>query len=62
MLPFTAMDVSRRDFVRFSASATGGATRAMALEVLTEWRLATASPAFKAWLDRGAPSEDRQTA
>src|SRR5262249_29520021 len=39
-----------------------GATRAMALEVLTEWRLATASPAFKAWLDRGAPSEDRQTA
>jgi len=35
-----------------------GATRAMALEILAEWRLVTADPAFKAWLAAGARSED----
>jgi hypothetical protein len=35
-----------------------GAVRAMALEVLAEWRLAAASPEFMAWLDRDAPSAD----
>jgi hypothetical protein len=43
--------------------ATGlsaGPLRAMALEVLAEWRLATASPAFRQWLTRGAPSDDAQ--
>jgi hypothetical protein len=30
----------------------------MALEVLAEWRLATASPAFRQWLTQGAPSDD----
>jgi hypothetical protein len=32
----------------------------MALAVLDEWRLACALPAFAAWLERGAPSEDAQ--
>ncbi len=35
-----------------------GAVRAMAIEILAEWRLAAASPDFKRWLDRGAPSDD----
>jgi len=41
--------------------ATGGeagATRAMALEVFAEWRLASSVPEFADWLDRGAPSDD----
>ena len=37
-----------------------GAARAMALDILAEWRLAEASPSFRTWLDRGAPSDDRQ--
>lgn len=36
-----------------------GAVRAMAMEILTDWRLATASPDFRVWLDQGAPSDDR---
>jgi hypothetical protein len=43
-----------------TSQAGAGAMRAMALEVLAEWQLAQASPAFQAWLDRGAPSEDRE--
>jgi len=35
-----------------------GAVRAMALDVLTEWRLVAADPAFGAWLAQGAPSDD----
>jgi hypothetical protein len=38
--------------------ASVGAVRAMALEVLAEWRLACAAGDFAAWLDHGAPSED----
>jgi hypothetical protein len=41
-----------------SAGGAAGATRAMALEVLAEWRLASSVPDFSAWLDRGAPSDD----
>ena len=41
-----------------SADGEAGATRAMALEVLAEWRLATSVPEFSAWLNRGAPSDD----
>jgi len=37
-----------------------GAARAMALDILAEWRLAEASPAFRTWLARGAPSDDRE--
>lgn len=36
-----------------------GAMRAMALEVLHEWELAEASQPFVAWLEAGAPSDDR---
>ena len=32
--------------------------RAMAVDVLAEWRLAQASPTFDAWLRDGAPSAD----
>lgn len=42
-------------------AGTGGA-RAMALEVLGEWRMAAASPAFHSWLAAGAPSDDRAPA
>jgi hypothetical protein len=35
-----------------------GAVRAVALEIFADWRLGQAIPAFQAWLDRGAPSED----
>jgi hypothetical protein len=35
-----------------------GAARAMALDILAEWRLAEASPTFRSWLERGAPSDD----
>ncbi|HZF05946.1 MAG TPA: hypothetical protein VE932_16550 [Patescibacteria group bacterium] len=41
-----------------AAGGEAGATRAMALEVLAEWRLASSLPEFGAWLDRGAPSDD----
>jgi hypothetical protein len=36
-----------------------GAMRAMALEVLQEWKLAAASDDFAGWLAAGAPSDDR---
>jgi hypothetical protein len=35
-----------------------GAVSAMARAVLDEWRLAHSMHDFKAWLDRGAPSDD----
>jgi hypothetical protein len=35
-----------------------GAVSAMARMVLEEWRLAHTMGDFKAWLDRGAPSDD----
>lgn len=37
-----------------------GAVRAMALEILQEWRLAERHPGFDAWLAAGAPSDDRR--
>jgi len=39
--------------------ASPGALRAMARDIVTEWRLAATSPAFRDWLAAGAPSEDR---
>ena len=36
-----------------------GAVRAMAREIIAEWRLAAASPEFRTWLDAGARSQDR---
>lgn len=46
---------------RCLAAADGpsvGAVRAMALDIFADWRLGQALPAFQAWLDAGAPSED----
>ena len=40
------------------AGPLAGATRAMALEVLADYRVALASPDFRAWLAEGAPSDD----
>ncbi len=35
-----------------------GPVRAMALDVLAEWQMAQRSPAFRGWLEQGAPSDD----
>jgi hypothetical protein len=35
-----------------------GPMRAMALDVLAEWRLAQSSLVFRDWLEQGAPSDD----
>ena len=35
-----------------------GPLRAMALDVLSDWRLAQSSAVFRSWLEQGAPSED----
>jgi hypothetical protein len=40
-----------------AAGAASGAVRAMAMDILQEWRLAEASPLFRQWLDAGAPSD-----
>ena len=42
-----------------SETASTGAMRAMAQEVLAEWKLTAASVQFRGWLAAGAPSEDR---
>jgi hypothetical protein len=36
-----------------------GAVRAMAMEIFMDYRLAETSGAFRAWLDAGCPSQDR---
>lgn len=41
------------------AAPSEGGTRAMALQIFDEWRLAARSPAFTAWLAGGAVSDDR---
>ncbi len=59
-----AEDPEAADFERWllerclAAGGETGAMRAMALEVLAEWRLASSLPAFGEWLDHGAPSDD----
>jgi hypothetical protein len=35
-----------------------GPVRAMALDILAEWKQALSSPTFRDWLGRGAPSAD----
>jgi hypothetical protein len=35
-----------------------GPTQAMALDVLSDWRLAHSSTEFRSWLQHGAPSDD----
>lgn len=42
----------------FAAGLASGPTRAMAIDILEEWRYAVASGTFLSWLDEGAPSDD----
>lgn len=42
-----------------AGGAGAGGTRAMPLEIFSEWRLAAASSEFVTWLDAGAPSDNR---
>jgi len=42
----------------FAAGSANGPLRAMAQDVLAEWRLAEVAPSFREWLDQGAPSDD----
>ncbi|HWN19731.1 MAG TPA: hypothetical protein VNO19_12510 [Gemmatimonadales bacterium] len=35
-----------------------GSMRAMALDILSDWRLAQTSVTFRSWLEQGAPSDD----
>lgn len=51
---FEAWLVARCD----DAGPSSGPLRAVALHLLEEWRLARASPAFRAWIEQGAPSDD----
>jgi hypothetical protein len=45
---------------RCDSSAGGsGPARAMALEILADFKLAYTSESFRSWLEQGAPSEDR---
>ena len=44
-----------------SVGPGSGGVRAMALSIWDEWRLALAAPSFRAWLESGAPSDDRAT-
>jgi hypothetical protein len=37
-----------------------GAVRAMALDILNEWRFAETAPSFREWLEHGAPSADSE--
>jgi hypothetical protein len=43
-----------------AAGLASGPTRAMAIDILDEWRFAVASGSFRSWLDEGAPSDDTQ--
>jgi len=45
-----------------AGTVPSGPIRAMALDILAEWRLAQASGVFRRWLDRGAPSDDTDAA
>ena len=51
---------SGRGYGTSGPSAPSGPVRAMALDVLAEWRLAQASGAFRNWLEQGARSDDAE--
>ena len=60
----TREDPSPEDFEAWlleqclAAGPLAAPTRAMALELLDEWRFAVASASFREWLEEGAPSDD----
>ena len=41
-----------------AAGPLAGATRATAMRIMDQWRVALASDGFRAWLEEGAPSDD----
>ena len=41
-----------------AAGPLAGATRATAMRIMDQWRVALASDGFRAWLESGAPSDD----
>ena len=41
-----------------TADVPSGPIRAMALDLLSDWRLAQTSAVFRNWLEQGAPSDD----
>lgn len=43
------------------SAAAGGPVRAVAMEILEEYRLAAVDPSFSGWLLAGAPSADADT-
>jgi hypothetical protein len=45
-----------------AAGGAEGGVRAMALSIFEEWRLAHEAEPFRAWLARGAPSDDAPAA
>ncbi len=53
---------SGHDYRTSDVAAPSGSVRAMALDVLAEWRLAQSSGVFRRWLEQGARSDDAETA
>ena len=43
-----------------NSQEASGPARAMALEIMADWRLAQTSAEFRTWLEQGAPSEDAE--
>ena len=41
------------------ADGAVGPMKAMALDVLSDWRLSQTSPVFQHWLEQGTPSDDK---
>jgi hypothetical protein len=39
-------------------TGASGPARAMAVEIMADWRLAQTSAVFREWLEQGAPSDD----
>jgi hypothetical protein len=46
---------------RCAEAESEGGTRAMAVQIFEEWRMASAVATFGAWLTHGAPSDDRES-
>jgi hypothetical protein len=53
-------DAYERWLLEFCLTQDGpsGSMRAMARDVLSDWRLAQTSVVFRSWLEQGAPSDD----
>jgi len=49
-------------FERTLRPPASGAVRAMCADIMDEYRIALVAPSFRAWLESGAPSDDRDGA